>query len=268
MNEAADGAKSGTAREDPGCVMPTSAMGQEPGAPEEKWRHAFHNHPGLRILASLIAKRIMEDARHEAWEPQAIENDSNSTEASQDLVDGSEHDVTSTMEAARLFEKAIAQLRHDYATHRFFTERDIVRVVQMQLLSDMRENQTDLLVHDNHRMPNRKLVDLAIVHPQGEVLCVAEFKYEPDHGRKDIAPGKLNPSKVFWGARTSGVIQDMECIEVLVRGAMCGVGYTIFIDEGEWFDHRAAPGDSKWENWGKSPYSEKMVRTLCLKKGR
>jgi hypothetical protein len=169
----------------------------------------------------------------------------------------------------QLFEEAIMWLRANYSHFRFFTERDIVWTLQLHLSEEIERQYLPLRVFDNHKMPNKTQVDLAILEQgAGSILVVAELKYEPDHNRTDISARKLSPSKVFWDSdRNNGVVQDIGRIVNLIKGGYSEVGYVLFIDEGGHHSWREAPNESIWDgSWGKSPYSEKTIAVLRFKR--
>ena len=176
------------------------------------------------------------------------------------------------MQAAEMFENTISWLKEHYKDYRFLTERDIVWTLQLHLLGEMERQHLTLKVFDNHKMPNKTQVDLAILEQNaGSIpLVVAELKYEPDHTRVDISPGKLSPSKVFWDSeRNHGVVQDINRIVNLINGGYSDVGYVVFIDEGGHNSWREEPKGSIWDDsWGKSPYSEKTMAVLLFKRQR
>lgn len=170
--------------------------------------------------------------------------------------------------ASQLFEEAVQWLKDNYKTYRFFTERDIVWTLQLHLLEEINKQHLPLNVSDNQKMQNKTLVDLAILEQNtGSIPLVAELKYEPDHARVDISPGKLSPSKVFWDSeRNHGVVQDIHRIENLIENGHSEVGYVLFIDEGGHHSWRKAPSGSTWEySWGESPYSRNDISVLKLK---
>ena len=168
--------------------------------------------------------------------------------------------------AFQLFEETIMWLTANYRHFRFFTERDIVWMLQLHLLEEIERQRLPLKVFDNHKMPNKTQVDLAILEQgTGSILVVAELKYEPDHNRADISPGKF--PKVFWDSeKNHGVVQDINRIVNLVKSGYSEVGYVTFIDEGGHHSGREAPNESIWDDsWGKSPYSEKTMAVLLFK---
>jgi hypothetical protein len=173
-------------------------------------------------------------------------------------------------EAAKLYEDTVNWLLHNYSAHRFFTERDIVWTIQLHLLQEIERRRLYLQVFDNHKMPNKIQVDLVLVEPSNSsALVVAELKYEPDHARVDISPGKLHPSKVFWDSPNSGVVQDISRIETLIDGGLSEAGYVTLIDEGGHHSWREEPRGSIWDrDCGKSPYSDNRIAALLFKRQR
>jgi len=173
-----------------------------------------------------------------------------------------------TETSARLFEEAVMWLKANYRYFRFFTERDIVWTLQLHLLEEIERQRLPLRVFDNHKMPNKRQVDLALLdRGTGSVHVAVELKYEPDHARTDISAGKLSPSKAFWDSnRNRGVVQDIDRIVNLIKSGHSKVGYVIFIDEGGHHSWREPPNDSIWDDsWGKSPYSGNTMAVLLFK---
>lgn len=96
--------------------------------------------------------------------------------------------------ATGLYEDAITWLLKQYSSFQFFTERDIVWTVQTHIINEIRNRNLPLKLFDNFRVPSKILIDLVILEERTDaILVAAEFKYEPDHSRVDITPGKLNP---------------------------------------------------------------------------
>jgi hypothetical protein len=171
--------------------------------------------------------------------------------------------------AIQLFDEAILWLKSNYGHFRFFTERDIVWTLQLHLLEDIEKQRLTLMVFENHKMPNNTHIDLAILEQgTGAMLVGVELKYEPDHARTDIFPGKF--PKVFWNSeRNHGVVQDVERIDNLIDNGNSVLGFVLFIDEGRHHSWRKAPKGSIWDySWGKSPYSEKTMAILNFKRKR
>jgi hypothetical protein len=113
----------------------------------------------------------------------------------------------------------------------FWTERDIVYVLQRQLSEELRRHNGQWRVFNGHRInPSEKpavSADLVMVSPSGDIALGAEFKYEPCHRRPDIAKGKF-PVAVW-----ADVVKDIARADQMVaRGA--DVAYAICIDEGGW----------------------------------
>jgi hypothetical protein len=170
--------------------------------------------------------------------------------------------------AFQLFEEAILWLKNNYGQYHFFTERDIVWMLQLHLIEEIQKQNLSLQVFDNHKVRSGIQVDLAIVsRSDGSVPLVAELKYEPDHRRVDISHGKLNPSKVFWDSeKNHGVVQDYKRIVGLVDSSLTYAGFVLFIDEGGHHAWRDAPTGCIWcHDWGKSPYSDNEIAALFFK---
>jgi hypothetical protein len=111
------------------------------------------------------------------------------------------------VDAVNLFENSISWLRENYASFRFFTERDIVWTLQNHIIADIEANALTYRIHHNFPVLPGKTVDLAIFNSDNSIALAAEFKYEPARSReyKDILPTKF--PVVFWD---EGVGKDME----------------------------------------------------------
>ena len=164
--------------------------------------------------------------------------------------------------AKKLFEQALEWFRSNYGNYEFFTERDVVWVIQQKLREMIAKNLLSFEVYNDFpivKARRRSLTtDLAILNKQNEVELAIEFKYEPDHQRgvginKNIWPSKLSPSVVFWGKE--GVKKDVERARQYVDQKKAKLAITIFIDEGCLFRHREPHQNTKWVDWncGKNP---------------
>lgn len=159
------------------------------------------------------------------------------------------------MEATELFESTIEWLRSQYASYRFFTERDVVWTIQLRMLEELERTHLPYRVVNEYGFgvggPRADLVVLA----GGSVEVAAEFKYEPSHARKadrggDIWSSKLNPSAVFWSDSSGrSVIGDVRRVQAYVEQGEAKAAHFIFIDEGGHFRWRGSPHGSKWIDW-------------------
>ncbi len=169
--------------------------------------------------------------------------------------------------ATELYEESIDWLSKHYSSFRFFKERDIAWTVQNHIFNVIQDRGLPLAVYDNHKITGKELTDLVIVEEKtGIILVAAEFKYEPDHKRKDITQGKLNPKVVPWGDKEKySVIQDIYRIKKLVDQDYVITDYVIFIDEGGHHTSHEEPEDCIWVKWGMSPYSPELIYVLIMK---
>lgn len=157
------------------------------------------------------------------------------------------------MEAAELFESTLRWLQGRYTNYRFFTERDIVWIVQLRILEEIARTALPYRVFNDHTIFGRTRTDLAIL--AGDTVEVAiEFKYEPSHERRadrggDIWPSKLDPSVVFWTGEGS-VERDILRVRDYVDQRNVKVAFSVFIDEGGRFRHRDPYLGSEWVDWG------------------
>jgi hypothetical protein len=142
---------------------------------------------------------------------------------------------------------ALTALRMSYRTNPYFVERDLVWTTQAWMLREVERRKLDLLVRTEHPIesgPRRAFsADLALVTPRGSVVSLVEFKYEPSHARADVSRSKL--PVVDWSA----VVRDSERVQRWNVERRCSHGVAIFIDEGGYFRHRAAPPGASWHEW-------------------
>lgn len=128
-----------------------------------------------------------------------------------------------------VFEDTLAWLRAQYTTLRFFTERDLVWAVQTRLTALLQEHQLPYdLVPDYAIVPGQP-ADLVLLH-NGTVEVMVEFRYEPDHTRRDIPPTRF--PIVSWA---EDVAQHMQRMQELVDRGQVRAAYTLVVDEGNYF---------------------------------
>jgi hypothetical protein len=151
------------------------------------------------------------------------------------------------VDAASLFEEAIASLRDAYDERPFYVERDIVCAVQVRLWEMVRERRLDCQVFNDYPMlpgPRRAFsADVAVRGGSGRILVAAEFKYEPDDSRPDLLPHKFP----VVGFET--VLKDVMRIRQFVEAKRTEVAYAIFVDEGTFFRKREVEPGSSWIDW-------------------
>ena len=140
-----------------------------------------------------------------------------------------------------LFEEALAWFRDTYGERHHFVERDVVWTIQTWLLRRVDELGLAWAVPNDYAAlpgPRRAFsADLAIVI-DGKPGLLAEFKYEPSHGRTDIAREKL--PVIGW----SDVMKDAERVRQFVDAGRTPIALGVLIDEGGFFRARPAPGSS------------------------
>ncbi len=160
--------------------------------------------------------------------------------------------------AEELFEKAITWLKENYASFRFFTERDVVWTIQKRLLGEINEQALPYRVFNDYPIlpGNHRSIctDLAILGISNNVDVVAEFKYEPAHERKDkdIWPSKFKPTVVFWGDQKQSVYKDVMRIAEYASLRKTKIAYSFFIDEGSYFRSKKryeALAGAQWLDW-------------------
>lgn len=162
------------------------------------------------------------------------------------------------MEAITLFKESLDWLRNNYGKYQFFIERDIVWTMQMHLrdkVADLKLSYRYRVVTDWPMIKGKKrylCADLVILENDQPRVAV-EFKYEPNHNRKqDFSENKLKNPIVFWSGKSS-VEDDIKRIRqfAMLKEIFDNlVGVSIFIDEGGKFykKQKMFPG-SIWELW-------------------
>lgn len=159
------------------------------------------------------------------------------------------------MEPVDLFKESLEWLKDNYSKYKFFTERDIVWTIQKHLRNKIKSLPSYRIVNDwpMKKGQRRSLcADLAILQ-NNQIRLIAEFKYEPDHERKqDFSENKFKQPVVFWSGEHS-VEADIARIKQFSANKEIYnnmVGVAVFIDEGRRFynKQKTFPG-SRWEKW-------------------
>jgi hypothetical protein len=151
-------------------------------------------------------------------------------------------------EAARLFDDALTWFHDTYASHRFYTERDVVWTLQKWLALESATRGLPYQTYNDFGVEpglRRALsADIALVVPGESPDLAVEFKYEPSHLRDDIPRSKI--PVVGWTA----VLQDVERIHRWVAEARIKAGAAVLIDEGRFFRAKVPAPGSMWMDWG------------------
>jgi hypothetical protein len=153
------------------------------------------------------------------------------------------------MEAAELLENSIAWLKEHYGEFRFFAERDVVWMLQLQLLKEIEHQHLPYRVFNDHGLFPRIRTDLAILHTDDSVEAAVEVKYEPSHDRNANRGGDIWQSKLPVASWTE-IKKDMQRVHNFVKHGKAKAAYSILIDEGGYFSRHTAPPGSEWLNWG------------------
>lgn len=193
------------------------------------------------------------------------------------------------IEAKDIFEDAMKWLKDHYGNWCFFTERDIVWVLQNYMIPQIRDKSLPYRLFYNFEMypENKKggkkssqggdarnkvpmAADLVIFNDDKKIVEVAiEIKYEPSHQRKynpkakiimqsDIEPTAIWHGKypvAFFRKQRAGnggsVEKDIERIIKYVTDMKAHYAYAIFIDEGRYY--RGTDDKpfprSEWRDW-------------------
>ena len=148
------------------------------------------------------------------------------------------------MEAAELFENAMAWLEEHYDEFRFFAERDVVGTVQTQIAGEIESMGLPYQVVTEYSVLPGTRADLVIRNTNGTVEVAAEFKYVPS-GSSSAGP---HYRWFLWRE----VKDDVQRIQKYVEHESAKVSYSVFIDEGNHFHSLSwrPPRRSRWIDWG------------------
>lgn len=150
--------------------------------------------------------------------------------------------------AYRIFEEVFNKFKENYRENFFYTERDVVWTIQKGLKEKFEEGGEYEVFNDYPLLEGgrrAKSTDLVIRNKKTKEIEVAiEFKYEPNHNRKEIDIPKKKFNVVSW----NGVTKDKEKINELKKGDKCKIAIAIFIDEGGHFSKKF-PENNKYEFW-------------------
>jgi hypothetical protein len=144
-----------------------------------------------------------------------------------------------------IFEGSLGWLKETYRQHAFFVERDVVWTIQLALNREIERRGLPFRVFNDYAIvkgPGGRrglCADLAILN-EGGVELAAEFKYEPDHRRRDVLQQKL--PVLGW----LDMQKDILRVRTFVETGVVRFGYTVFVDEGGFFRHREAHSGSSW----------------------
>ena len=179
-----------------------------------------------------------------------------------------------------LFEEVLDWLKLNYEKFNFHKERDIFWTIQKKISQTIKEESLPFKIYDEYPiMPGNRCsirVDLAIlknntIPKQGNLVEVAaEFKYEPDHSRKDMLTffydkqGNIKTKFpiVFW---KEGVGKDIDNARDYFSLKLAKTSYSIFIDEGGYFRNKAPFVGSRWIDFHLNTKELKMVSILWFK---
>ncbi len=157
------------------------------------------------------------------------------------------------MNSVEVFKSSLRWLQDSYTDYTFFTERDIVWTMQRHISEEISQAGVPYRVFNDQTMSKGNRTDLAILDERDFVEVAVEFKYEPSHTRRADRGGDIWPSKfdvVFWTGDGS-VQKDIDRAQEYVKRRLAKEAFSIFVDEGGHFRHRAPHSDSEWTEWDK-----------------
>lgn len=136
------------------------------------------------------------------------------------------------MEAAELFENAMAWLKGNYGEYRFFAERDVVWTVQAHIIREIESyNLPYQVFNDDSLLPSTR-ADLVIFNAFGSAEVAAEFKYEPAHSRSTNQGGDIRSTKLPVVADWNDVEKDIQRIQQYAEQQKVKSAYSVLVDEG------------------------------------
>ena len=164
-----------------------------------------------------------------------------------------------------LFEGVIEWLRKNYHKYTFYTERDIVWIIQTSMARIIKKKNLPLRVFHDYGLlqTNRRknYIDLVVLDNDDSINLAAEFSYEPSHKRIDILPEKF--PVVTWDK--DGIKADVEHAREYIQKDIAGVAYSVFIDEGGQFRKRNPLPDTEWIDWDPPDTQSRPVSILWFK---
>jgi hypothetical protein len=148
-------------------------------------------------------------------------------------------------DALDIFLEGMNWLKQNYASFRFFLERDVVWTVQKRILETVENQGLPYRVFNDYPIlpgVHRSISsDLAILDQKSMIELIVEFKYEPAHERQDICTHKL--PVVF----PNNIEKDIARIEQFAAGKT-ETALAIFIDEGGHYRSKLSYLESEWED--------------------
>ncbi len=167
--------------------------------------------------------------------------------------------------SANLFEGVMNWLRNNYRNYHFFTERDIVWLVQTSMLKIIETKKLRYRVRNDYSIVHlglrRSSIDLVILDDSDNIVVAIEFSYEPSHRRDDILPENL-PMVTY---DKNGVGREIECVKEYVQRGAAKIAYAVLIDENSLFRKRNPFPGSEWRDWEPLNKDAKPVAILWAK---
>ncbi len=154
------------------------------------------------------------------------------------------------MEAAELFENAMACLKENYGEFRFFKERDVVEQVEILINREIENSRLPYRVELEYSLLLSTRADLVIFNAFGSTEVAAEFKYEPTRDRRTDRGGDIRPTKFPVVDDWNNVEKDIQRIQQYVEEQKVKSAYSILVDEGGHFHWRKPFPGSEWIDWG------------------
>ena len=153
------------------------------------------------------------------------------------------------MEAAELFENAMARLQEHYGEFRFLAERDVVGKVEWLINQEIEDGGLPYRVVREYSVLPGTRADLVIFGSDGSAEVAVEFKYEPAPSRSTNRDGDIRPSKLPV-ADWKEIKEDFQRIQDYVDQGKVKTAYALLIDEGSYFHRKSAPPGGEWRDWG------------------
>ena len=163
------------------------------------------------------------------------------------------------------------QIRCDYISYGFVTERDFEWTVQKLLWGMIKKANLPYMVFNSYPIEpgthRSTSVDLIIVkegtsykdveNGESQAELVVEFKFEPSGKRAEICNEKL--PVVFW---KDGVMKDIERVSRFFNDNKAKVALAVFVDEGGRYRNHNPGSQSEWIDLGDYGTDEYNVSIL------
>lgn len=140
-------------------------------------------------------------------------------------------------EVEEVFLRVLRTFCEGYGDAVYYTERDIVYVLQTRLVAALAQYDRGVQVFNDYKISPTARADLVVrsrtATQADSSLLAVEFKYEPDRDRTDIPQGKFPVTA--W----TEITKDRDRINLFASANRAEVSYCVLFDEDGRYDARA-----------------------------